>query len=90
MSSTSKAVVCIAAGRGEIQTLPIPQARDGYILIKTKAVALNPTDWKSMGLEGNVGKVMGCDFAGVVEEVGPNVAKPFKKGDRVCGFVHGA
>lgn len=30
-----------------------------------------------------------CDYAGVVEEVGPGVTKPLKKGDRVCGFAHG-
>lgn len=90
MSSTSKAIVCTAVGQGEVQTLPTPQVRDGQILVKTKAVALNPTDWKSMAMDSCVGRVIGCDYAGVVEEVGPNVAKPFKKGDRVCGFVHGA
>lgn len=31
-----------------------------------------------------------CDYAGVVEEVGPGVTKPLKKGDRICGFAHGA
>jgi NADPH:quinone reductase-like Zn-dependent oxidoreductase len=33
---------------------------------------------------------VGCDYSGIVQEVGKNVKKPFKKGDRVCGFVHGA
>ncbi len=32
----------------------------------------------------------GCDYAGTVEEVGPKVKKPFKKGDRICGLCHGA
>lgn len=32
---------------------------------------------------------MGCDFAGIVEEVGPKVTKEWKKGDRICGFTHG-
>lgn len=32
---------------------------------------------------------MGCDYAGVVQAIGPRVKKPFKKGDRVAGFVHG-
>lgn len=33
---------------------------------------------------------MGCDYSGIVEAVGPLVKKPFKKGDRVAGFVHGS
>lgn len=32
---------------------------------------------------------IGCDYSGVVEEVGSAVTKDFKKGDRVCGFCHG-
>jgi NADPH:quinone reductase-like Zn-dependent oxidoreductase len=32
---------------------------------------------------------IGCDFAGVVQEVGSAVTKSWRKGDRVCGFVHG-
>lgn len=90
MSATIKAIVCAAVGRGEVRSLPVPRVRDGYILVKTKAVALNPTDWKSLAMEDSVGKVSGCDYAGVVEEVGQNVAKPLKKGDRVCGFAWGA
>lgn len=29
----------------EIQDVPIPALRDDYVLVKVKAVALNPTDW---------------------------------------------
>lgn len=28
-------------------------------------------------------------IGGTIEEVGPKVTKEWKKGDRVCGFVHG-
>ncbi|KAJ4387781.1 hypothetical protein N0V93_008383 [Gnomoniopsis smithogilvyi] len=90
MPSTSQAIVCTGAGQAEVQNLPTPQVRDGHILVKTKAVALNPTDWKSVDSGEPVGNRIGCDFSGVVEEVGQNVAKPFKKGDRVCGMVFGA
>lgn len=90
MPSTSKVIICTAVGQAEVQDLPTPRARDGQLLVKTKAVALNPTDWKSIGDAGRVGKRIGCDFAGVVEEVGQNVGKPFKKGDRVCGIAFGA
>lgn len=32
----------------------------------------------------------GCDYAGIVEEVGPDVTKAFKKGDRIAGPTHGS
>ncbi|EXJ77165.1 hypothetical protein A1O3_10323 [Capronia epimyces CBS 606.96] len=69
---------------------PVPKLRDDYLLVKTVAVALNPTDWKHAfyGLAAE-GGLLGCDFAGVVEEVGPAVTKPWAKGDRICGVAHG-
>jgi NADPH:quinone reductase-like Zn-dependent oxidoreductase len=33
---------------------------------------------------------MGCDFAGTVVEVGAEVKRQWKAGDRVCGFAHGS
>jgi F420-0:gamma-glutamyl ligase len=39
---------------------------------------------------GIVGAVVGNDFAGTVDELGPGVdATEFKVGDRVASFVHG-
>jgi NADPH:quinone reductase-like Zn-dependent oxidoreductase len=35
------------------------------------------------------GALVGCDFAGVVEEVGGSVSKHWQKGDHICGVVHG-
>ena len=67
-----------------------PQLRDDYILVRTVAVALNPTDWKHVDFIASPGALSGCDYAGVVEEVGSNVKKRFDKGDRVCGMCHGA
>ena len=67
-----------------------PQLRDDYILVKTVAVALNPTDWKHDEFMATAGALSGCDYAGVVEEIGEKVTKPFAKGDRVCGACHGA
>jgi NADPH:quinone reductase-like Zn-dependent oxidoreductase len=67
----------------------IPALRDDYILVKVVAIALNPTDWKHIDFLAPVGAIIGCDYAGIVEEVGEAVTKPFKKGDRICGFAHG-
>lgn len=68
----------------------LPKLRDDYVLVKTEAVALNPTDWKhvTFGL-GADGALVGCDFSGVVQEVGPAVTKAWRIGDRICGVVHG-
>jgi NADPH:quinone reductase-like Zn-dependent oxidoreductase len=87
---TTKAIVYVEKGKAAIQDVPIPKLRDDYILVKVNAVALNPTDWKGVDLGmGEVSSRIGCDYAGVVEEVGPKVTKTFKNGDRIAGMVHG-
>ncbi|GLA72630.1 hypothetical protein AtubIFM55763_003512 [Aspergillus tubingensis] len=78
--------------RGQVtlaDDVPIPALPDDYILVKTQAVALNPTDWKHVDFDTCTGTIVGCDYAGVVEAIGPRVRKLWKKGDRVAGFVHG-
>lgn len=67
-----------------------PQFRDAHILVKTIAVALNPTNWKHVDFLATPGALSGSDYACVVEGVGPNVKKLFNKGDRICGMCHGA
>ncbi|KAJ6007414.1 Protein TOXD [Penicillium herquei] len=90
MSSTQKAVIITAPKTAELVTnQPVPALLDDYILVKTEAVALNPTDWKFVANNSLPGCLVGCDYAGVIEEVGKDVKKEFKKGDRVCGFAHG-
>ena len=73
-----------------IKTRRLPTLRPAYILVKTHAVALNPTDWKHIDYMATPGALVGCDFSGEVIEVGPAVTKSWKKGDRVAGFAHGA
>jgi len=77
-------------GIATVVDAPKPKLRPNYVLVKTVAVALNPTDWKHVhyGL-GKPGCTVGCDMSGTVEEVGPEVTQPLKKGDRVAGFSHG-
>lgn len=76
-------------GIAELRTIPIPELRPGYILVKTVAVALNPTDWTSLDAVGEPGTIVGCDYAGIVEQVGSGGSDRFKKGDRIAGFAHG-
>ena len=70
---------------------PYPKRRSGYVLVDVKAVALNPTDWKHIDRPflNTKGCLSGCDYAGVVIEIGTGYSKPWKVGDRICGFVHG-
>ncbi|KAI8908643.1 zinc-binding oxidoreductase ToxD [Powellomyces hirtus] len=69
----------------------IPTLRPDYVLVKVHSVALNPTDWKHVDFVATVpGIRLGCDYSGIVEEVGMNLSTPFKKGDRIAGLVHGA
>ncbi|KAK4235125.1 chaperonin 10-like protein [Achaetomium macrosporum] len=91
--SEIKAVVITGPGTAEVKTVPLPSLPDDYVLIRPTAVALNPTDWKHIdGVPRAVeaGAVVGCDYAGIVEQVGPKVTKKFAKGDRICGVVHGS
>ena len=72
------------------QTAPSP-AKD-QLLVRVKAVSINPLDWKVYGGEmklmsgSKFPKSVGIDFAGVVEGIGSAVTK-FKTGDEVLGLL---
>lgn len=86
-----KAIVLNGTNATVVYSRPIPRLRDDYLLIKTIAVALNPTDCKAISQgRGAKNGLAGCDFAGTVEDIGPAVTKKWNKGDRVCGCTHGA
>ncbi|KAF4302854.1 Protein TOXD [Botryosphaeria dothidea] len=68
---------------------PIPSMRPDYIKVRTEYVALNPTDWKSIDTRAEPGLTPGCDYSGIVEELGPGNTNGFRVGDRVAGAVHG-
>jgi len=87
-----KAIKIVEPGKAEVcsnEPTPVLPSEE-WILIKTVAVALNPTDWKHIRSLCPTRSTPGCDIAGVVEKVGSAVTRPFKKGDRVFGFVHGS
>ena len=91
MTTHQKAIVIESRGIARlVSDAPIPRLRDDYILVQNVAVAINPTDWQHIDGEGQSGAIVGCDYAGIVMDVGPNVTKLFAKGDRVCGFIHGS
>ena len=62
------------------------------VLVRNKAVAINPCDYKMHERFPCAGALDGCDFAGIVVAVGSHVSESgsFTIGDRVCGAVHGS
>ena len=67
----------------------MPKAEPGRVIIKNKAVAINPVDWKIQDSGYFIKEwpaVLGTDVAGEVVDVGEDV-KNFKKGDRVAAWV---
>ena len=75
-----------------------PTPRDGQVLVRVRAVGLNPLDWKLMkGKPWFLRLIMGLhkpkhpgvDVAGEVESIGSGVTQ-FKPGDAVFGACRGA
>ena len=76
--------------QARLKSISVPPLQDGYILVQTKALALNPTDWTTLEAPGADWTLVGCDYAGIVLAIGCSVTKNFKIGDRVTGLAHGA
>ncbi|OJJ35390.1 hypothetical protein ASPWEDRAFT_59712 [Aspergillus wentii DTO 134E9] len=89
MIQTRKAIKETAPGKAELQdNVPLPRVRDDYIIAETKAFALNAADYHHIDLLDTAGPVIGCDWSGVVKDVGKDVTR-FKPGDEVYGVCHG-
>lgn len=66
MSTPSTAIICTGKGQAAVKEVPVPSIREGHILVKVKAVGLNPTDWKSIHSGGAEGKKIGVCIGLVV------------------------
>ena len=68
-------VVVLEPGKGAgRQTVHIPMLGPDWVLVDVKAIALNPSDWKNIDYEAaDLGSRVGCDYAGLVKAVGPNI-----------------
>jgi NADPH2:quinone reductase len=71
---------------------PIPEPTGNQVLVRVAAAALNPVDTYiragTVKMDIPLPFIVGCDLAGVVEKLGPNV-KRFKVGMRVWGSNQG-
>jgi NADPH:quinone reductase-like Zn-dependent oxidoreductase len=90
-----KAIVLKTAGNVEhldYVELEKPTIKDGEVLIKVKAISINPVDVKSRQGKGVYGRIkeespliLGWDISGIVEE---SKSETFKVGDEVFGMVN--
>ncbi|RZJ66229.1 MAG: NADP-dependent oxidoreductase [Flavobacterium sp.] len=71
-----------------------PNVKPSEVLIRTKAISINPVDAKSRAGKGIFGRfkdqlplILGWDISGTVEEIGSDVTE-FKVGDDVFGMVN--
>ncbi|KAH8430654.1 zinc-binding alcohol dehydrogenase family protein [Aspergillus melleus] len=77
-------------GQGaQVKDVPTPDITDNEVLVKVRAVALNPIDFKDADVLSPRSSILGCDYAGEVAQVGKNSGQRWKVGDRIAGFVHG-
>jgi NADPH:quinone reductase-like Zn-dependent oxidoreductase len=78
-----------------LKEVEFPELKDGHLIIKIIANSANPYDWHmlrgkpflarlSFGFFKPKQKILGADFAGIVEQAGKN-ADQFKVGDKVFG-----
>ncbi|KAJ6444611.1 ABC transporter [Purpureocillium lavendulum] len=79
-----------------VEEIPRPTPGPGEVLIRVHAVALNPVDeiYVSHPIATQEKRVVGTDFAGIVEGVSADLASSSdpraKPGTRVAGFLQGA
>jgi len=76
----------------QIAEVPIPAVKATNVLIKVKAVSINPLDWKIRNGEmklmsgSKLPKGIGIDFSGIVTETGTAVTQ-YNEGDEVFGIL---
>jgi NADPH:quinone reductase-like Zn-dependent oxidoreductase len=80
----------------QLQDLKRPTPKENEVLVKVRAASINSWDWELLlgkAAHINLGgrlkppyKILGCDVAGTIEEVGKNVER-FRPGDDVFGDI---
>ncbi|KAK4906474.1 hypothetical protein LTR66_017713 [Elasticomyces elasticus] len=84
------AIIMRGSGEAEVESdLCIPSPDAGQLLIRTHAIALNPSDAMALDNSPRPGSGMGYDFSGEVIEIGQGAQGVWVIGDRVAGFLHG-
>ena len=92
-----RAIVLTEAGgidKLQIMDLPIPSVKADEVLVKVKAISVNPVDIKTRigkslynDLKNEPPIILGWDISGVITQIGSAVAE-FKIGDEVFGMIN--
>lgn len=92
-----KAIVLISFGSAdelEYRDVPRPSIKVNEVLVKTKAISINPVDIKTRMGKGQAARlkeedpmILGWDISGTIVEIGSGVTA-FKKGDEVFGMIN--
>jgi NADPH:quinone reductase-like Zn-dependent oxidoreductase len=89
----------ILKGFGGVENLiktdiPVPNVFDNEVLVKVKAIGINPVDIKTRSGKALAGRlkefnpiILGWDISGIITETGRSVTS-FKNGDEVFGMVN--
>ena len=86
---SQNALLASAPGQLAFKRVPLPKIAQNQVLVKTAAVALNPSDHKLLDQSTTIGAISGSDFAGTIVEIGDAVTH-LAVGDRIFGAVFGA
>lgn len=89
MSQRQTALLVTEIGQPLIKsTRPVPEPKDGEVLVKVTVAGLNPHDAKSrddgLSIKGFLPAVLSSDIAGYAIHAGPNVTH-VKRGDHIFG-----
>lgn len=86
-----RAIIGTSHGALEITgDAPLPELSGDTVVVRNRAISVNPVDTKMIGPYMTPGAIAGWDFAGDIVAISPDLGDTdFRIGDRVCGVVMG-
>ncbi|RYP47487.1 hypothetical protein DL768_006459 [Monosporascus sp. mg162] len=91
LPTSQRAITQDADGRPQLTDgVVLPMLLPGTVLVKTTAMALNPSDYKMGAAFPTPGAIVGMDFAGTVIRIAEGTETDLVVGDTVCTAVHGS
>ncbi|KAF2718511.1 putative zinc-binding alcohol dehydrogenase domain-containing protein cipB [Polychaeton citri CBS 116435] len=90
--SNCAAFIASQGAKATVGDAPMPKVKPGSVVVKNKAVAINPVDWKMRDFGIMVPfwpAIMGFDSAGEIHAVDDTISDDFKVGRRVLVRANG-